>query len=98
MRSLTKASVFLGAFVTRLSGRTPEESHGNDEVFLSVNTDAREGNVSSPFLYGAMFEVSPIPIPFLSIGLSNSTGNGPLRRWRNPCPTPPQQRLPRLRP
>lgn len=69
MRSLARASAFLGTLLAHLPGRAPEESHGSGEVFLSVNTDAREGNVSSPLLYGAMFEVSPIPIPFLPIEL-----------------------------
>lgn len=56
MRSLARASALLGTFVACLSGRANEESHGGGEVFLSVNTDARQGNVSSPLLYGAMFE------------------------------------------
>lgn len=57
MRSLARASALLGTFVARLSGRASGGNHGSSEVFLSVNTDAREGNESSPLLYGAMFEV-----------------------------------------
>lgn len=68
MRSLARASALLGTFVARLSGRANEESRGSGEVFLSVNTDAREGNVSSPLLYGAMFEV-PSLYTFLLIEL-----------------------------
>lgn len=64
MRKLARASALLGTFFARLSGRAMDESKSNganSEVVLSVNTDAREGNVSSPVLYGAMFEVPLYP-------------------------------------
>lgn len=81
MRSLARASALLGTFVARLSGRANEESQRSGEIVLSVNTDARQGNVSSPLLYGAMFEVPPIPY-IIFFHLSSTDKN---RKWTTPA-------------
>lgn len=58
--SLTTSGLLLGALATCLAGRgVSAQSH--DAVVLTVGN--REGNASSPLLFGTMFEVS---VPFLS--------------------------------
>lgn len=82
--NLISSSLLLGAFASCLTGQAVA-ANSNKTVHLSVTS--REGNASSPLLYGTMFEVSPLLSGKFIMGLANwLSGNGPLWYSNNLIP------------
>lgn len=59
MRGNLASGLFLGAFAACLAGQGVH-AKSDDEVVLAVTS--KEGNASSPLLFGTMFEVSVLAL------------------------------------